>query len=68
MDEILGSRTYVNEGGKVLLAGDSAGQQYTSQRRADQLYDPKGEIACNPPPAGIGPAALPAVVGLVRRW
>ena len=42
----------MNEGGKVLFAGDSAGQQYTS-RVGDQLYDPKGEIACNPPPAGI---------------
>ena len=44
LDELLEFRSYMNEGGKVLLAGDSAGQQYTMA----QLYDPKGEIACNP--------------------
>jgi Zinc carboxypeptidase len=48
LDELLEARAYLNEGGKVLLAGDSAGQQYTMA----QLYDPKGEIACNPLPAG----------------
>ena len=51
LDELLEFRSYMNEGGKVLLAGDSAGQQYTMA----QLYDPQGEIACNPPPAGIDP-------------
>jgi len=51
LDELLEFRSYMNEGGKVMLAGDSAGQQYTMA----QLYDPKGEIACNPPPAGIDP-------------
>jgi Zinc carboxypeptidase len=51
LDELLEFRSYMNEGGKVLLAGDSAGQQYTMA----QLYDPKGEIACNPPPAGTDP-------------
>jgi hypothetical protein len=45
----------MNEGGKVLLAGDSAGQQYTRAAVGDQLYDPKGEIACNPLPAGTDP-------------
>ena len=28
--KLLEFRSYINEGGKVLLAGDSAGQQYTS--------------------------------------
>ena len=51
LDEMLEFRSYMNEGGKVLLAGDSAGQQYTMA----QLYDPKGEIACNPLPAGTDP-------------
>ena len=51
LDELLEFRSYMNEGGQVLLAGDSAGQQYTMA----QLYDPKGEIACNPPPAGTDP-------------
>ena len=30
LDELLEFRSYMNEGGKVLFAGDSAGQQYTS--------------------------------------
>ena len=30
LDELLEFRSYMNEGGKVLLAGDSAGQQYTA--------------------------------------
>jgi hypothetical protein len=51
LDELLEARAYMNEGGKVLLAGDSAGQQYTMA----QLYDPKGEIACNPAPPGTDP-------------
>ena len=51
LDEMLQFRSYMNEGGKVLFAGDSAGQQYTMA----QLYDPKGEIVCNPPPAGTDP-------------
>ncbi len=51
LDELLEFRSYMNEGGKVLLAGDSAGQQYTMA----QLYDPKGEIACSPLPAGTDP-------------
>ena len=53
LDELLEFRSYMNEGGKVLLAGDSAGQQYTML--GDQMYDPKGEIACNPLPAGTDP-------------
>jgi Zinc carboxypeptidase len=55
LDELLEFRSYMNEGGKVLLAGDSAGQQYTRAAVGDQLYDPKGEIACNPLPAGTDP-------------
>jgi hypothetical protein len=54
LDEILEFRSYMNEGGKVLFAGDSAGQQYTNNV-GNQMYDPKGEVACNPPPAGIDP-------------
>jgi hypothetical protein len=54
LDEMLQFRSYMNEGGKVLFAGDSAGEQYTNNV-GNQLYDPKGEIACNPPPAGIDP-------------
>jgi hypothetical protein len=55
IDELLEFRSYMNEGGKVLMAGDSAGQQYTSAAVGNQLYDPKGEIACNPLPAGTDP-------------
>ncbi len=55
LDELLEMRSYINEGGRVLLAGDSAGQQYRSAAVGDQLYDPKGEIACNPEPAGTDP-------------
>src|SRR5262245_44933141 len=54
LDEILQFRSYMNEGGKVMFAGDSAGQQYTNNV-GNQMYDPKGEAACNPPPAGIDP-------------
>jgi Zinc carboxypeptidase len=53
LDELLEFRSYMNEGGKVALAGDSAGQQYTNAAVGNQLYDPKGEIACNPLPAGM---------------
>ncbi len=55
LDELLQFRSYMNEGGKVLLAGDSAGQQYTNAAVGNQLYDPKGDIACNPLPAGTDP-------------
>jgi hypothetical protein len=54
LDEMLQFRSYMNEGGRVLLAGDSAGQQFTNNV-GDQMYDPKGEVVCNPPPAGIDP-------------
>lgn len=52
LDELLELRSYLNEGGRVMIAGDSAGQQYTNAAVGNQLYDPKGEIACNPLPAG----------------
>jgi hypothetical protein len=52
LDELLEFRSYLNEGGRVLFAGDSAGQQYTNAAVGNQLYDPKGEIACNPLPPG----------------
>ena len=55
LDELLQFRSYMNEGGRVLFAGDSAGQQYTSAAVGNQLYDPKGEIACNPLPPGTDP-------------
>jgi Zinc carboxypeptidase len=54
LDEMLQFRSYMNEGGRVLFAGDSAGQQYTNNV-GNQLYDPKGEVICNPPPAGVDP-------------
>ncbi|MFC7360934.1 M14 family metallopeptidase [Nocardioides astragali] len=52
LDEMLEFRAYMNEGGKVMYTGDWAGQQYTAAV-GNQLYDPKGKIACNPLPAGI---------------
>ncbi len=67
LDEILNFRSYLNEGGKVLFAGDSAGQQYTNTV-GDQLYDPKGLGRVQPAARRYRPAAVPAVVGLVRRW
>ena len=52
LDEMLELRSYLNEGGRVMLSGDSAGEQYTPNV-GDQLYDPQGEIACNPLPPGV---------------
>jgi hypothetical protein len=51
-DEMLEFRAYLNEGGRVLYTGDAAGAQYAGNLGA-QRYDPKGEIACNPLPAGV---------------
>ena len=45
-------RAYLNEGGRVLYTGDRAGDQYAGNSSAPSCYDPKGEIACNPLPAG----------------
>ena len=36
----------------MLYTSDFAGDQYTGIV-GEQLYDPKGEIACNPLPAGV---------------
>ena len=53
LDEMLEFRAYLNEGGRVLYTGDQAGDQYAGiVGVGTQLYDPKGEIACNPLPAG----------------
>ena len=52
LDEILEFRAYLNEGGKVAYTSDFAGNQYTGNV-GGQLYDPKGEIACVPLPAGV---------------
>jgi Zinc carboxypeptidase len=54
LDEILQFRSYLNEGGRVLFAGDSAGQQYTQAAVGNQFYDPTGEIACRPLPLPAG--------------
>jgi hypothetical protein len=52
MDEILEARAYMNEGGRVLYTGESAGKQYSGAAPVGtQLYDPKGEGPCNPNPA-----------------
>jgi hypothetical protein len=52
LDEMLEFRAYLNEGGRVLYTGDRAGDQYAGSSVGTQFYDPKGEIACNPLPAG----------------
>ncbi len=54
MDNLLELRSYLNEGGRVLMAGTNAGLQYSSGFTS-QLYDPKGEIPCLPAPAGTDP-------------
>jgi hypothetical protein len=53
LDEIYEFRAYMNEGGRVMYTGDWAGAQYTGAGVGTQLYDPQGEIACNPLPAGV---------------
>lgn len=62
LDEMLEFRAYLNEGGKVLLTGNEAGEQYTPNVGL-QLYDPKGEIACNPLPTGTDPRRCLALRG-----
>lgn len=52
LDELLEFRAYLNEGGRVAYTSDFAGAQYTGIV-GEQLYDPKGEIACDPLPAGV---------------
>jgi hypothetical protein len=53
LDEMLEFRAYLNEGGRVLYTGDDAGDQYAGTNTGTQRYDPKGEIVCNPLPAGV---------------
>lgn len=62
LDEILNFRAFMNEGGKVLYTGNQGGGQY-SGTVGTQLYDPQGEIACNPLPAGIDPRRCLALRG-----
>jgi hypothetical protein len=54
LDEMLEFRAYLTEGGAVAYTSDFAGNQYTGNV-GGQLYDPKGEIACNPRPEGVDP-------------
>lgn len=62
LDEMLEMRAFMNEGGKVLYTGNWAGEQYTGNV-GSQLYDPKGEIACNPLPPGTDPRRCLALAG-----
>jgi hypothetical protein len=55
LDEMYEFRAYMNEGGKVAYTGKRAGQQFSGAGVGTQLYDPKREVFCNPPPAGIDP-------------
>jgi hypothetical protein len=56
LDEMYEVRAFMNEGGKVLYSGDYAGYQYSGAPPVGtQLYDPQGEIACNPLPADVDP-------------
>jgi hypothetical protein len=50
MQELLGVRDYVNEGGRVLYTGQRAGQQY-STALGTQLYDPFENEQCSADPA-----------------
>jgi hypothetical protein len=50
MQELLEVRDYVNEGGRVLYTGKSAGQQYTTSL-GTQLYDPFENKQCRADPA-----------------
>ena len=60
LDEMLEFRSYMNEGGKVLLAGDSAGQQYTRPPSATSSTTPRARSpATRFPPARTRGAACP---------
>ena len=64
LDEMLEFRAYMNEGGEVAYTGNRAGQQFSGAGGVGtQLYDPKGEIACNPLPGGIDPRRCLALRG-----
>jgi glutaredoxin len=60
MQELYEVRDYVNQGGRVLYAGQAAGQQYTTNVGL-QLYDPFNDKKCriNNPPS-IRPGCLAA--------
>ena len=51
MQEILEVRDFINEGGRVLYTGQSAGLQYTAFNVGAQLYDPFENEVCRPNPA-----------------
>jgi hypothetical protein len=55
LDESLEFREYMNEGGRVAYTGKRAGQQFSGAGVGTQLYDPKGDVACNPAPPGLDP-------------
>lgn len=63
LDEMYEFRAYMNEGGKVMYTGDWAGAQYSGAGVGTQRYDPQGQIACNPRPAGIDPRRCLALRG-----
>ena len=46
LDLILEARAYMNEGGRVLLAGKNAAYQYSGAFVNNQLYDPQGSGPC----------------------
>ena len=50
MQELLEVRDFINEGGRVLYAGQAAGQQYTTGL-GTQLYDPFENRQCRADPA-----------------
>ena len=50
MQELLEVRDFINEGGRVLYTGQSAGQQYTTSL-GTQLYDPFQNRQCRADPA-----------------
>jgi hypothetical protein len=50
MQELLEVRDFINEGGRVLYTGQSAGQQYTTSL-GTQLYDPFQNRQCRATPA-----------------
>ncbi|GAB3055821.1 M14 family metallopeptidase [Intrasporangium mesophilum] len=62
LDQLYELRAYLNEGGKVLLAGNDAVRQYSGVA-GNQLYDPKGEIQCNPLPANTDPRRCLNLIG-----
>ena len=62
LDEMLEMRAYMNEGGRVLYTGDTAGYQYTGNV-GTQLYDPQNTLNCSALPADIDPRRCLALRG-----